>query len=76
MLTWHFAHAQLEASTCSTGSVHMLNWKVFMLCSVSVHVLNWHAQAHLKVCACLTESLHMLNWEFAHAQLETCTCAT
>ena len=66
MLKWHCAHAQLEACTCSTGSVHMLNWNMRMLkCKC--------AYAQL-ACTCSPESVRMLNWKHAHAQLEACTC--
>ena len=57
-----WTHAQAEACTCSTESMHMLNWK--------------YAHAHLKVCTCLNESMDMLNWKCAHAQLKTCTYST
>ena len=82
---WHFHEQNLETptvgvhmlnmltvSTCSTGSVHMLNWK-------HAHAqLEAYTYAQLEVCTCSTGSMHMAyaQWEGAHAQLEACTCTT
>ena len=71
MLKWHCAHAQLEACTCSTGSMSMNNWKC-------AHAQLECAHAEVKVCvySTLTGSVHMLNWKRGHAQVEVCTCFT
>jgi len=90
MLNWKCAHTQLEACTCSTGSVHLLNWDVCVLklkcahaqlactCSPeSVCMLNWkRAHAHVTLCTCSSGVVHVLNWKHAHSQLEACACAT
>ena len=69
-----YAHALLEVWTCSTDSVHMLNWR--------------SAYAQLEVCTCLLKyahallKVHMRSWRCAYALLGVCmhnwvyTCST
>ena len=89
MLIWKCMYAQVEACTCSTGSVRMLVWNVCMLkckcayaqlaCTClpeSLRMLNWkHAHAQVILCTCSCGIVHMLNWKHAHAQVKACACA-
>ena len=91
MLDWKCAKAPPEVCTCSTGSVHMLDWIVYMAyesghmfynnCSVhmlywTVNIVYWRCTYAQLDCAHAQLKCAYTQLKYTHTLLEVCTCST